>query len=59
MLETRSDALDNSLPAFDYLRQGGRCFGARGKTSLLPLVVVAVEARQKVLLEAKGRSATG
>jgi hypothetical protein len=31
VLETRSDALDNSLPAFDYLRQGGRCFRARGQ----------------------------
>jgi hypothetical protein len=31
VLETRSDALDNSMPAFDYLRQDGRCFGVRGE----------------------------
>ena len=47
VLETRSDAIDSSMTAFDYLRQGGLCFGARGKTSLLPLAVVAVETHQK------------
>ena len=39
---------------------GGCKTGTGGRSSLLPLVVVvAVEARQKVILEAKGRSATG
>jgi len=34
MLETRSDALDSSMTAFELLKWGGRCLGARGKTSL-------------------------
>ena len=37
----------------------GVTLGHGGRTSLLPLVVETVEARQKEILEAKGRSATG
>ena len=51
MLETRSDALDNSMAAFDYLRRGGCWLGHGGRVSLLPLVVEAVETHQKVILE--------
>ena len=60
MLEPRSDAPDSSITAFNYLRQGSVAWGYGGRSSLLLLaVIVAVEAHQKAILEAKGRSATG
>jgi hypothetical protein len=49
VLEPRSDAIGNSMTAFDYLRQGGVALGHGGSASLLPLVVVAVETHQEVI----------
>jgi len=51
VLETRRDALDSSIPAFELVKsQGGSCFGYGRRSSLLPLVVVAVKTHQKVIL---------
>jgi hypothetical protein len=48
------------VTGFDYLSEVGAALGyVGGRTSLLPFVVETVEARQKEILEAKGRSATG
>ena len=48
VLEPRSDAIGNSMTAFDYLRQGGVALGHGGRSSLLPLAVVAVDTHRKV-----------
>ena len=46
------DAQDSSMTAFNYLSEVGAALGyVGGRTSLLPLVVVAVETHQKVILK--------
>ena len=43
------DAQDSSMTAFKLLKTEWVLVGVRGKTSLLLLAVVGVEARQKVI----------
>ena len=43
------DAQDSSMTAFKLLKTEWVLVGVRGKTSLLSLVVVAVETHQKVI----------
>ena len=44
------DAQDSSMTAFKLLKTEWVLVGVRGKTSLLSLVVVAVETHRKVIL---------
>ena len=46
-----ADAQDSSMTAFKLLKTEWVLVGVRGKTSLLSLVVVAMEAHRKVILE--------
>ncbi len=45
------DAQDSSMTAFKSLKTGWVLVGLRGKTSLLSLVVVAMETHRKVIFE--------
>ena len=45
------DAQDSSMTAFKLLKTEWVLVGVRGKTSLLSLVVVAMETHRKVILE--------
>ena len=54
VFEPRIDALGSSMAAFDYLTGWVLLGGHGGRSSLLPLVVVAVEAHQKVILKKVG-----
>ena len=51
MLKPRGNSLDDSMTAFGCFSEVGVALGHGGRSSLLPLALVAVETHRKVILK--------